>query len=67
MNAQLCILMHEVINMEEKTCGTCKYFGQHYRKWGKGYHEVDCGHCKYPRIKKRTKDQTCPHWTPREG
>ena len=46
--------------MEEKTCGTCKYFAQHYRKWGKGYHEVDCGHCKYPRIKKRTKDQTCP-------
>jgi len=59
--------MHEVISMEEKTCGTCKYFAQHYRKWGKGYHEVDCGHCKYPRIKKRTKDQTCPHWTPREG
>lgn len=47
--------------MEEKTCGTCKYFAQHYRKWGRGYHEVDCGHCKYPRIKKRTKDQTCPH------
>ena len=57
----------EVIYMEqEKICGTCKYFAQHYRKWGKGYHEVDCGHCKYPRIKKRTKDQTCPHWAPRE-
>ena len=52
---------------QEKICGTCKYFPQHYRKWGRGYHEVDCGHCKYPRIKKRTKDQTCPHWAPREG
>ena len=31
---------------QEKICGTCKYFAQHYRKWGKGYHEVDCGHCK---------------------
>ena len=44
--------------MEEKICGTCKYFAQHYRKWGRGYHEVDCGHCKYPRIKKRTKDHS---------
>ncbi|MDU1324436.1 MAG: hypothetical protein E6933_04490 [Clostridiales bacterium] len=52
---------------QEKICGTCKYFAQHYRKWGKGYHEVDCGHCKYPRIKKPAKDQTCPHWAPREG
>lgn len=57
----------EVSAMEEKICGTCKYFAQHYRKWGKGYHEVDCGHCKYPRIKKPAKDQTCPHCAPREG
>lgn len=49
---------------EEKVCGTCEHFAQHYRKSGERYYEVACGHCKYPRVKKRTRDQTCPHWTP---
>lgn len=51
----------------EKTCGTCKHFAQHYRKWGKGYHEVNCGHCKYPRLKKRTKGPDLSPLGPKGG
>ena len=52
--------------MDERVCGACKYFCQHYRKWGAAFHPVACGHCRYPRIKQRVKDQTCPYWTAAE-
>ena len=58
--------MKKLVEANMLTCETCKHFCQHYRKWGKGYYPIYCGHCKYPQIKKRTKEQTCRYWTPVE-
>lgn len=39
------------------TCKTCKYFKQHYIRWGKGYSKLTYGHCgAFPRIKKQMAD-----------
>ncbi|MDY3618429.1 hypothetical protein [Agathobaculum sp.] len=42
--------------MNEQTCENCKYFYQHYVKLPKRFTTANCGHCVYPRMKKRTPD-----------
>ncbi len=38
----------------QKTCQLCKHFIQHYRKEKENdYCDVNCGHCKFPRLKHR--------------
>ncbi|WP_295628064.1 hypothetical protein [uncultured Intestinimonas sp.] len=59
--------MKKVIKQDDLICGNCAYFCQHYRKTSKGFAAVGCGHCVFPRIKQRVRDQTCPHWRPRNG
>ena len=59
-------MVKKLIKTDERVCGACKYFCQHYQKWGTAFHPVACGHCRYPRIKQRVKDQTCPYWTAAE-
>lgn len=49
--------------LKENRCETCKYFAQHYRKWGKTYRIVGWGHCPHPRMKCRTPLDFCPRWT----
>lgn len=40
--------------MENQTCQTCKYYYQHYVKYGKNHFiSVDEGHCVHPRLKFR--------------
>ncbi len=39
----------------EKTCGDCKHFRQHYIKFEKTYREIQHGHCMLPRRKAREK------------
>ncbi len=40
--------------MENQTCQTCKYYHQHYVKYGKNHYlPVDEGHCAHPRLKFR--------------
>ena len=48
----------------EKTCKLCKYFVQHYRREKRGYYDtVNCGHCKFPRLKNRKPDfKACEHF-----
>lgn len=50
---------------EEAVCGGCAHFRRHYIKIGKHYRPITYGHCVYPRLKKRTLSETCPHWTPK--
>lgn len=57
--------MKRVAKQDENICKDCKFFCQHFRKWGKGYYPVACGHCYFPKIKQRVKDQTCKYWTER--
>ena len=48
----------------EKTCKLCKYYIQHYRKEKRGHYDtVNCGHCKFPRLKHRNpSDIACYHY-----
>jgi len=49
------------------TCGTCRFFIQHYAKRGRQYTDVYCGHCIYPRIKTRHADTpACPQYKMKE-
>ena len=50
---------------EEAVCGSCAHFRRPYIKTGNHYHPITYGHCVYPRLKKRTLSETCPHWTPK--
>lgn len=55
--------------MEEKrVCQTCKYFRQHYVKWGSdSYHMCGSGHCVYPRRKPRYNEaKACQHYIKKE-
>lgn len=55
--------MKKVVKQHELVCGDCRHFVRHYRKWGKGFYPVGCGHCHVPKIKQRVSDQkSCPHW-----
>lgn len=42
--------------MNTPTCKTCKHFTQHYTLDEQTCMPVDCGHCCYPRLKKRVPD-----------
>lgn len=49
------------MEVEVKTCGSCRYFHQHYvRLGGKMYVPLDYGHCGHPRSQdKRTNTLAC--------
>ncbi len=52
---------------QEKTCETCAYYVQHYRKSKKGYSRVALGHCTTPRAKPRLMETpACPHYIERD-
>ena len=55
-----------LIPQSKLICGDCKHFCQHYGRDERGYYPIACGHCTFPRVKHRVRDQTCPHWAPRE-
>ena len=42
--------------MNTPTCKTCKHFTQHYTLDEQMCMSVDCGHCRYPRLKNRSPD-----------
>ena len=42
--------------MKEQTCAECQHFRQHYGFDGQQYEWLNCGHCVFPRIKKRLPD-----------
>lgn len=49
--------------VEEKVCGTCVHFHQHFALLeGGGFYPLWYGHCSEPRLKDRTPGETCPHW-----
>ncbi len=47
--------------MEEKTCGSCRFFIQHYRK-ETFFEKVYCGHCTHKCVRnKKPDDAACAH------
>ena len=49
--------------MEKEKCENCRYFRRHYIVDSQRCTPVNCGHCTYPRIKKRTPDTlACGHF-----
>lgn len=51
--------------MNTNICKDCQHFHQHYIKCGKKYKLVWCGHCDYPRLKKREAGTpACEHFVP---
>ena len=56
--------MEYIKNLEEPHCGNCRRFLQHYILDGKnGYKACNCGHCVYPRIKRRVGIcKACEHY-----
>ncbi len=44
------------------------HFVQHYRRdeARAAFVEVGCGHCGFPRLKRRAPEQTCDNWRPAE-
>jgi hypothetical protein len=59
--------------MNEKICKNCEHYVKHYVRLYKEdgrfrYSFVNCGHCVYPRIKKREPThKACEHFKCREG
>ena len=51
----------------QKVCCTRSYFRQHYGKDRRGYLPVNCGHCRYPRLKTRKPNQNCEYWKPKKN
>lgn len=53
---------------QDKHCQNCKYYIQHYTKYGKGYMETYCGYCRYPRLKTQKPDtKACQHFWEAQG
>ena len=54
--------------MKEKCCGTCQYYRRHYVRYADGrYFHTPYGHCVYPRLKRRSRDDDgCIHWKVKE-
>lgn len=49
--------------MPEKTCGDCVHFIQHYRKAGRDFVAINCGHCIALRTKsKNAQCKTCEYF-----
>lgn len=50
--------------MDRLTCKNCKYFHLHYTLDQRRATPLDCGHCSYPRLKKRRPSEAaCVHYT----
>ena len=52
----------------KQVCCTCSHFVQHYRidEALNAFVAVGCGHCRFPRLKRRPPEQTCDNWRPIE-
>ena len=52
----------------KQVCCTCTHFVQHYRsdEARAAFVEMGCGHCGFPRLKRRSPEQTCDNWRPAE-
>lgn len=54
--------------MECQTCKDCTHFFQHYVLDEQSCTAVNCGHCKYPRLKNRAPHTpACEHFALREA
>ena len=54
--------------MQKQICGECAHFRQHYVLSSQRCTPVNCGHCSYPRLKRRTPDTlACVHFALRES
>ena len=42
--------------MDEKQCKDCQYYIQHYALDSKKIFRVHCGHCTYPRVRRKLPD-----------
>ena len=52
--------------MNENICQNCIYFRQHYVLDSQSAMKAECGHCVFPRIKRRRPGQVaCAHFTGR--
>lgn len=52
------------IREDTECCANCKHYIQHYH-WFEHYRRFDavnCGHCRYPRIKNRRPTDVCKHF-----
>lgn len=56
-------LLHTRLTPETPLCINCQHFYQHYNAKG---HQVQCGHCDYPRVKTRMPYDICGHFQRRE-
>ncbi len=53
--------------MSLNTCKSCKYFRQHYVKFGKRYNACGGGHCVFPKVKpRRTDSPACGYFEARK-
>ena len=51
--------------MEEKRCGSCHYFLQHYTLDRRKIFRVHCGHCIFDRVKRKQPDtKACVNYLP---
>ncbi len=48
-------------------CGDCLHYRRHYICWEGDFFPLKYGHCVFPRRKKRTPENTCPHWVLTDG
>ena len=54
-----------IIDPKDTVCANCQHFHRHYVKhltWAHGevYSQLHVGHCSFPQIKDRFKDESCP-------
>ena len=50
---------------KDPTCKECEHYVQHYRRAPRGFVEINCGHCIYPRVKSRAPDTlACVYFKP---
>lgn len=55
--------------VQGRVCGTCQHFRRHYVQWNASayFYALNDDGCVYPRLKKRTSEQTCAHYAPKEA
>ena len=52
--------------MDNPTCQSCIHFLQHYVLDAQSCTPINCGHCRYPRLKHREpQTRACAHYQPR--
>ena len=51
----------------EQVCKNCKYFRQHFIRFGRSYRDIAYRHCVFQRLKEReTNEKACEHYKKRD-